>query len=268
MTEKSKGVVHHSIFPFIDYDRVVPDVLHLILRVSEKQLQATIREHQDDPDGTEKMRALLASIHGNQQYETIKKGEVLRPRLTGGLVNAILKERHNICFPKKNERPESVEKKRQIWDLLFKIKSGLEKRGKLTDEKIAELIGQISEWGRLYVSRFGAASFPNSAHVLVCHVPDYLKEHKDLAKFSQQGFEKIIGELKSYSRACQSPLQDIPKDLIEENNRRVLFLETEYEMTKIKDVCSWCKVPGHRVSNKNCPRHEEYLEARKKRRIE
>ena len=84
------------------------------------------------------------------------------------------------------------------------------------------------------------------------------------AKFSQQGFEKIIEELKSSSRACQSPLLDIPMELLQENNRRLPFLETEFEMKRIKDVCSLCKVPGHRVSNKNCPSHKEHFEERKK----
>ena len=124
--------------------------------------------------------------------------------------------------------------------------------------------GQNSWMGQPFVALFGASNFPNSGHDLVCHVPDYLDQFMGFAKFSQQGFEKIIEELKSSSRACQSPLLEIPMELLQENNRRLPFLETEFEMKRIKDVCSLCKVPGHRVSNKNCPSHKEYLEERKK----
>lgn len=245
-------------------DYVIPDVLHLILRIVEKQLQATVKDAQNDKQALETIRSVLGDIYGNPHFVLIEDGEVLRPRLTGGLVDAVLMRINEICVRREGESEAAFAMKQDLWALLKEIKELLY-RDHLSQAEVKLLKDKIMVWGQKFVFRLGAADFPNSGHVLCMHVPYYLELYGSLARFSQQGFERLVGDLKAYARSCQSPQQDIPKGLLETDNRNLLFLEQEYQKTVVNDVCSYCKERGHRVTNKNCPQHQKYLEDKKKK---
>lgn len=245
-------------------DHVVPDVLHLILRVVEKQLQATIRVAQDRPQDLERLRTLLGCIIGNPHLMLMKDKQVLRPKLNGGQVDALLGQYESICFGIQGESAKSVEAKKEIWRLLKEIKTDLYKSS-LTPAEISSLKTKIGIWGKKFCTRFGTSDFPNSGHVLCMHVPCYLDKYGSLAKFSQQGMEKLVADLKSYTHTCQSPQQNIPKGLLEKENQTLLFLEEDHQKRAVSDVCSYCHVRGHRVTNKQCPYHATYLQEKQRK---
>lgn len=242
-------------------------MLHLILRIAEKQLQATIKDAQNDNHALEEIRSVLGSIYGHLHYILIEDGTVLRPKLTGGLVDAVLKRMDEVCVRRQGESEASFQMKREVWTLLKQIKELLY-RDKLSPAEVELLKSKIADWGKKFVFRLGASDFPNSGHVLCMHVPHYLDLYGSLGRFSQQGFERLIGDLKAYTRSCQAPQQDIPKGLLETDNRKLLFLEQEFQKTIVTDVCSYCNVRGHRVTNKNCPHHQQYLEDKQKKGTE
>jgi len=78
--------------------------------------------------------------------------------------------------------------------LSFLANSGLDKD--LDDVQIETFQKRALQWGEMFLCVNTTFSVPTYVHVLVCHVPAYLKYHRQLGLFSQQPAESKYSELK------------------------------------------------------------------------
>ncbi len=258
------------VFCFLDFDKIIPDVLHLLLRITEKQVQALIRDVSGDKKALQKMITELTAIfHPDnpsaepyQPYD--KNGDIARPHFTGGLVGAVCDNIESLCIRRKGESEQHYQTKLRVCTLLKEICRKLNYRT-LTKPEIQNLKFQIALWGKLFIQRLGSRDFANSAHVLCAHVPHYLDLHGSLEPFSQQGVEKKVQTLEEYSKRRSCPRQNIPKILLQYDNRMARRIVSDYQSQVVTDRCGACKEVGHRKSNKRCSMYSEYKAAKKQK---
>ena len=84
-------------------------------------------------------------------------------------------------------------------------------------------------------------------HVLVAHVPKFLRDIGSLTEFSQQGLEKLI--TKDYYKSTNRN-EDVLRQMMLKYNCMEELMNEQYCSTKLLHVCSTCRT---RSQQQNIP---------------
>lgn len=261
-----KGFTHEAFLSKLCYTKIIPDVLHLLMRITEKLLQVTAQEYYNDKKKQTLSEQQIFLCHLRNalcnrsftfsQYE--KSNNLIRPSLDGKTCASLLRNSHVFIQKRAAENDVQFKERKQLWVDLWKIHQGLHKKvlGPTEQPMLSQL---ISNWCHAYVARFTAHSVTNSIHVLFYHVTPYLLRYGSLSPFSQQGIELGVGTKKKAIKRHMNPTANIPRELLLNNNRHLARLDRILPDTPKKKQCPSCGSDTHqRSTNLACPNNKRY----------
>ncbi len=229
-----QGYVRRPLITFIDFDQCVVDTLHLYLRISECLLRALIiKLDEADGNGTADMSRrpnlnLFLNFLKNEcniyaPYYIKQKENSVKVKLRSMNSNELDKIFTKLnqfslisLMPELEESIQGIDYNLREFFNIFKIISG--------DSifSIDEIENRLHNWLVVF-TQIGA---PNSTrftpyiHILVHHVPEFLRLHGNLQTFNCQGLEKLNHLIKcSYFSNSNKHSNVYLRQLVEKRNR-------------------------------------------------
>lgn len=248
---KSKRKEHNAsrlpLFPDIPINRVVVDTLHLFLRISDILL------HQ-------------LALECRRQDASVKKGShVLRfeqfvqttcsSRFTLEFENGSIKGR-DLQGPEKIKLMKSInvpyllpsyqykDKVQSIWETFWLLNKKL-RADVWTEQDIQIYEKELKAWLSQFLEVYPAKNVTPYMHVFVMHVPQMLKEHGSISKFTQQGLERLNSECKTIWFSGTNLGKAAVSQLMFKLKRQQYYIDNEYDRKRRKYHCSKCMTSGH-----------------------
>ena len=253
------GCIKEPIFSSTPIDHVIPDILHLFLRISDVLTNLLILELRR-LDGIEKqVRALNRDKATNvTQYEHFlnhqckisfqwyvnKESKALQWRdLTGP---EKLRVFQHINIPDLFPRLPEAHTTQKLWVDFMAIYNFLRKSDAPSSDEINNFEQSVHEWLELFLSLFQTKHVTPYIHVLISHVPNILRQYGSLAPFSQQGLEKLNDDLTKsfFSSTNHRDLNALQQMLLKLNRIKELSDNDRCRVKRVH-VCKVCKKPGH-----------------------
>jgi len=255
--KKKYGCIQQPLFPSIPIDHVIPDILHLFLRISDVLINLLILELRR-MDGIAKTTTNLdqyitfLNVNCKIPFHTFvdKETKHLKWRdLTGSekvkLFRAIKIQELFPYLP-------NAEKVQQLWDTLQDIYQILWSFKRLDKNEIKDFIMKIKAWINLFINTYQTCHVTPYMHVLVAHIPTFLEKFGSLAIFSQQGLEKLNDDItKAYFKSTNHHNKTAMIQIMLKLNRLESLTDNNYQRTKQMHTCTKCKESGH--NSKTCP---------------
>lgn len=244
------GCINQPIFPCIPITRVIPDILHLFLRISDVLTNLLILELRR-LDGIDKVNSKDANR--TSQYEkflneqckisfhfyTDKGSKEMKWRDLVGPEK--LKLFSKINLPELYPDLPNVEKIQKIWKDFLSIYNLL--RSLNTDSQ--EVKEEATKWITLFLEVYQTKHVTPYMHTLVYHIPEFISLYGSLAPFSQQGLEKLNDNItKDYFRSTNHR-KDSLESLMMKLNRLQELSDTKEQTHYQIHCCKLCKQPGH-----------------------
>jgi len=115
-----------------------------------------------------------------------------------------------------------------------------------SSEEIDDFEEMVHAWLELFLSLFQTKHVTPYIHILVSHMPDFLRLYGSLAPFSQQGLEKLNDDLtKSFFNGTNHHDLNALHQMLQKLNRIEELADNDCCRVKWVYVCSVCKKPGH-----------------------
>ena len=268
--KKKYGCIQQPLFPSIPIDHVIPDILHLFLRISDVLTNLLILDLRR-MDGIEKIRESefkQTKAKNLDQYITFlnvnckipfymyvdKESKHLKWRdLTGPEKVRLFRA---IKIPELFPALPSGEKVQQLWEnlkdsLIYKV---LWSSKKLDKPEIKDFTTKAKSWIMLFTDTYQTRHVTPYMHVLVAHIPTFLEKFGSLAIYSQQGLEKLNDEItKAYFKSTNHHNKTAMIQIMLKLNRLETLTDENYQRTTRMHTCSKCKEVGH--NSKTCPTH-------------
>ena len=249
------------IFPFIPIERVVIDHLHLFLRISDVLITLLVRDLQiaDDLHGakgtlpTKEKGKLLTTyqefLNGPCKIKFTwfidKESKRLQFRDLTGPEKIRLFENINIpeLFP-------TLPSKNEVQNLWKRFYSLVQQLGNLECDDIDEFEKSAKNWVSEFVSIYQSKDVTPYMHAFSMHVSQFLRLHRNISSFTQQGLEKVNDiTTKFYQRASNHHDFESLKQILLKHNRLEALEYHGFLRTKQIQKCSICRSVGH---NKRC----------------
>ena len=251
------GCIRMPLFPTIPIDHIIPDILHLFLRISDVLINLLITDLRR-LDGIEKGN--IRSLNMETANHVVKYEKFLNDDCKINFHMYIEKESKNLKWrdltgPEKLKVFDKInivelfpnlpqaEKVQRLWMTFFEIYSVLREK-KLNNEKVQEFEKSVKDWLILFLSVYQTKHVTPYIHTLVAHIPEFLKLYGSVALFSQQGLEKLNDLLtNNYFRGTNHHSLSALQQLMLKLNR----IEELEECQREKKLyhCSICKKTGH-----------------------
>lgn len=161
--------------------------LHCKLRITGKLIQ-NICWKAHDSNKLKEFEAMMKEI-GWKKFKAKKRknGSFKIPSIDGSTLKKIMKHietidtwlRNNFCGP------SSI---LMFWKELTGLLDTLDD---LSDSEIDHIKVKIGKFSEEYLKAFGHKYWTPYLHIFCCHTIEILQKHRNLAKFSQQGFEAV-----------------------------------------------------------------------------
>lgn len=267
---KKYGCIQQPIFPSIPIDHVIPDILHLFLRISDVLINLLILGLRR-MDGIEKFRESefkQTKAKNLDQYITFlnvnckisfhmyvdKESKHLKWRdLTGPEKVRLFKA---IKIPELFPALPNGEKVQQLWNNLQSIYKDLWSPKKLDEPEIKKFANKAKSWISLFADTYQTRHVTPYMHVLVAHIPTFLKKFGSLAIYSQQGLEKLNDEItKAYFKSTNHHSNTAMIQIMLKLNRLETLTDGNYQRTIRVHTCCKCKKVGHNTKTCTCSTH-------------
>jgi len=250
------------LFEFIPIDHVIIDTLHLFLRISDNLIELLIRELRR-LDSIEKnstfssgfcrqnhkhmacYETFLKDIGINFEWKINKDTKKLDYRdLTGPeKLSLFQKVNFNTLIPNSNLASDLE----LLWKDFMEVIGDL-KLNYLTDEAISGLETKINKWFKKFNDMYQAKDVTPYMHALHTHVPEFLKLHKNLEYYTQQGMEKYNDTVsKDYFRSSNHRGITSLQQIFLKKHRIQLLEAAGCERVKLQYKCSNCSNTGHTI---------------------
>ena len=250
------GCKQQPLFPFIPIDHIIPDVLHLFLRVTDVLTNLLILDLRTS-DVVKKLTKEQSMFEKYIKFlnETCKvsfhtymdkQNKNLKWRDLTGPEKLKLFKNINIIqlFP---DLPNN-DKIQEIWTSFFGIYQQLQSNDQLNADQLQD---DVDEWITLFLSIYQTKHVTPYMHIFRSHVPQFIKIYGTLSPFSQQGLEKLNDDItKDYFRSTNHHDTESLSQLMFKLNR---LEELSHDSYRIKNthVCKLCKSTGH--NSRTCP---------------
>ena len=263
--ELKYGCIHSPIFPSIPIEHVIPDILHLFLRISDILINLLILELQRI-DGIEKLRTkefkqstvknlntyitylnvnckISFHMYVDKESNALKWRDLTEPEKLKLFASIKIPE----LFPNLKNHVQ------KLWDNLKAIYTILCLNKKLDENEITDFTTKVTSWLTLFTTVYQTRHVTPYMHVLVAHVPKFLKDIGSLAPYSQQGLEKLNDEItKDYFKSTNHRDHGALSQIMLKLNRLEELTDQQYYRTKHLHSCSNCKEIGHNC--RTCPK--------------
>ena len=261
------GCIHQPLFPSIPISCIIPDILHLFLRVSDTLINLLIldlrrldgiekfRSNEFKPSTFENINRYIIFLNVNCKIPfhmyADKDSKILKWRdLTGPEKLRLFKAiKIPELFPKLNQS----NKIQQIWNDFKSIYDTLWSERKMKEKEIKDFTKSTKDWMALFTSVYQTKHTTPYMHVLQAHLPTLIRNHGNLRMFSQQGLEKLNDDItKDYFKSTNHKTgEDSLRQILLKLNRLEYLMDKDCFRTKHTHVCSKCKEVGH--NSRTCP---------------
>ena len=263
------GCIHEPIFPSIPIDQVIPDILHLFLRISDILINMLILELRR-MDGIEKLRSkefkqstvkqlniyitylnmnckISFHMYVDKESNTLKWRDLTGPEK--------LKLFASIKIPELFPNLKDADMVQKLWDNFKAIYKILWSDKKLDEKEITDFTTKAKNWITLFTSLYQTRHVTPYMHILVAHIPKFLKDIGSLAPYSQQGLEKLNDEItKDYFKSTNHRNKGALTQIMLKLNRLEELTDQQYCRTKHLHMCSICKEMGHNCKTCQTPK--------------
>ena len=250
---------HPPLFSTIPLDHVVPDVLHLFLRVTDvlfnllvleiRRLDGIERIARTDSINSTNLSVLESfindSCHIPFRFFVCKESKQLKWRDLMGPEKLIFFEKADL--PTLLPQMPNVEKTQALWRDYLHLHKRLQRKTFTRTE--AECFGEnAKQWVKDFTSIYQTTHVTPYIHVLAMHVSVFLNNYTNLVQFTQQGMEKLNDQTTiDYARSTNHDHRSLEalQQLIEKKNR-IEFLEDHHCQRETRAIrCSICHEVGH-----------------------
>jgi len=263
------GCIRQPLFPSIPVDHVIPDILHLFLRISDVLINMLIfglrrLDGLENFRGTEFKQAKAKNL---DQYITFlntsckisfhmyadKESKQLKWRdLTGPEKVKLFR---SIRIPELFPQLPKKQKVQQLWKDLEDIYKTLWLPKNLDKTEIEDFSKKTKKWIELFTYVYHSRHVTPYIHVLNAHIPTFLERFGSLAFYSQQGLEKFNDEItKAYFKSTNHHAKGALDQIMRKFNRLENLADEQCQRTKQLHTCSNCKEVGH--NSKTCTVHK------------
>ena len=116
----------------------------------------------------------------------------------------------------------------------------------MDEQEIEDFTKKATGWITLFTSIYQTKNVTPYMHVLVAHVPQLLKDFGSLAKFLQQGLERLNDDIKkAYFKSTNHRNEEALKQIMLKLNCLEELINQQHSRTKHTHICSTCKEIGH-----------------------
>ena len=127
---------------------------------------------------------------------------------------------------------------KNIYELLWSNKN-------MDEQEIKDFTKKTTSWITLFKSLYQTKNVTPYMHVLVAHVPKLLRDVGSLAKFSQQGVEKLNDDItKDYFKSTNHRSEEALRQIMLKLNRLEELTDQQHFRIKHTHICSTCKTIG------------------------
>ena len=143
-----------------------------------------------------------------------------------------------------------VETLQEIWNEFSKLNACI-RSDSLTTETISAFESDAQQWLKKFLSVYQTKHVTPYIHTLVAHVPEFLRIHRTIAPFTQQGLEKLNDQMtRFYFGSSNHRGTDALTQVLQKKNRLEHLHDEGYERKRCRYLCSLCGQPGH--NRKTC----------------
>ena len=264
-TNKKYGCIRQPLFTSIPVYKVIPDVLHLFLRITDVLINLLILELRR-LDGIQKSQ--LQSFNKSAtinitNYEKIlnetckisfhmyvdKDSKALKWRdLTGP---EKLKLFNHIDIPKLFPDVTHATQVQKIWKDFLSIYSTLCLQS-VDKESVEKFKTTVKDWLSCFLSVYQTKNVTPYMHTLIFHIPEFLNLYGSLVQFSQQGLEKLNDTLtKDYFRSSNHHDEFLRQLMLKRNRLEALEMRN-IDRPKQIHHCTKCNGTDH--NSRTCKR--------------
>ena len=254
---------HPPSFQSIPVTRVIPDSLHLLLRIADQLIHQFVKElkHADNivkltNYDRHKMKKIAAfedflksiGIH-DFAFHVDKDSKILKYRdFTGPDKYKILK---NIKLLEFLPIPRAHNLK-AVWDNFLVLMNDIQMLEQGEDQKIYKFKNDAKNWVTSYVNLYQTKDATPYMHILTNHVHETVQLNGNMTRFTMQGLEKLNDCVtKRFYGSTSFGMQSALKQVMQKHNRLALLeMSNARRKPKFQWKCSNCNNFGH--SSKTC----------------
>ena len=242
------------IFPSVPISKVIPDTLHLFLRIMDQLVyQLTFYLQQRDnivrlnPDlkletcsNLMRFQQFINHLGITDWKYVVKDSKIQARTFTGPEHRRILSE---IDLAKIIPGHPKLEQIKTLWSSFRLLMGQMNRESTLAE--IDEFHSSAKDWVILYRNVYLAKDITPYMHVLSNHVHEVMRLYGNPSFFCQQGLEKLNDFVTKWYFRSSNFGKDALKQVMQKQNR-LRYLETNCKRSpKWKVKCSSCKKEGH-----------------------
>ncbi|XP_038047425.1 uncharacterized protein LOC119721418 [Patiria miniata] len=254
--KKKFNCLRSPIFRAIDIKFIVPDLLHLYLRISDQLIRKLLQElrtrdnqikntksHKNETPKIENFEKFVRSIGIEWHFSTDAK-DVMNYRCFIGPEHKKIQERISLgdMMPWLTTLQDVI----KIWND-FKILMSMTKDN-IQGEKLIKFKELAKSWVTFYASTYQTKDVTLYMHILAMHVGEAILLHGGcINHFSQQSFEKMNDQVKeSFFKASNHKGLVAFKQIMQKQNRIEMLSPTCSREIQMQS-CSCCGASGHNI---------------------
>ena len=262
------GCIRDPLFPSIPIDHVIPDILHLFLRICDVLINLLILDLRRLDDGIE--RTKISSLDKESAMNVSRYEHFLKEKCKISFHMYIDKETqglkwrdltgpeklklfHEIDIPTNFPSIPHATLVQKLWKNFLSIYETLCLKS-ISKNQIKEFQKAVRNWLSMFLLVYQTKHVTPYIHTLVFHVPEFLYLYGSLLPFSLQGLEKLNDNLtKDYFRSTNHQEHDALRQLMVKLNRLEELSDKNMERKKQTHYCKTCKQEGH--NSRTCKSH-------------
>lgn len=243
------------LFSNIPVINVIPDTLHLFLRVADQLINHLIVELKSR-DNMRKCapRFAITKYSNMQQFEKFVQSLGISWQFYADKTSGLITSRdftgpeHRKIF--NNINLQDIIPDHPKLDNIVKLWSGFltlmhDMKGDLAIAKINQFEKNARAWVELFTKVYLCKDVTPYMHVLMNHVPDSLRLHGNISNFSQQGLEKLNDYVTAWYFRSTSHIKNQAFRQVMQKQNRINLLTLPCRRINTSVTCTVCHKLGH-----------------------
>ena len=133
----------------------------------------------------------------------------------------------------------------QIWSQFFNLVETL-RADSVAEEEIKKFELDAKSWLQCFLSIYQTKNVTPYMHLMVSHLPEFLRIHGSISMFTQQGLEKLNDVYTQFFfRGSNHRATEALKQILLRKNRVEHLADIGCAREKRLTTCSICSLPGH-----------------------
>ena len=194
------GCLHPPLFPTIPIDQVIPDTLHLFLRITDVLFNLLITDIRRQ-DGITRTTSTEQNSTYLKEFElfinvtckipfhfsTNKETKELQWRDLMGPEKHVVLDKINL--PEMVPNLPNVQKIQELW-VNFKKLYGILQQQRISSAEANKFEADAKTWVRNFTQIYQSKNVTPYIHIMAMHVPEFIHKYDNLVQFTQQGLDQ------------------------------------------------------------------------------